>query len=627
MCGIGGFVGTPNPGIAEAMLAVMPHRGPDGTGLWHDGQSGVHLVHRRLAIVDVATGQQPMWDAAGEIGIVFNGEIYNHQILRQELIARGHQFITDHSDTEVIIQGYKAWGAAVVDHLNGMWAFAIFDRRQNRLFLSRDRFGEKPLYWHKGENVFAFGSELRVLLAHPQIRPSIARLSVQKYFAYGYIPAPATIYSGIEQLPAGQSLFFDLATRTIRRERYWSFVLDPQESSRTSEAEYANGIREHLSRSVAQRMVADVPVGLLLSGGVDSSAVTYFAAKASQQVTSFSIGFDEQSFDESHYAGIVAKLTGSHHIVDQLSLSQADRLLPELLARLDEPMADSSLLPCYLLFRHVGHHMKVALGGDGSDELFAGYDTFRALRWAKLYNTAVPRRLRHPLRMVAGMLPVSHRNMSLDFKIKRALRGLDYPQPLWNSAWLGPLAPAELTEIMRGPMDMEEIYSEAYAAWTACQQDNLVDKTMQFYVELYLQSDILTKVDRASMMHSVECRAPFLDLDLVNYIRRIPSRYKLRHGRTKHVLKLALKGILPDDIIDRPKKGFGVPIGKWLADGAIAPDIKGDLRNYVDPARFQQLVDDHRAGRADHRAALWAGLVLGEFLKYRGVSTPVAAVA
>src|SRR5260221_1654643 len=579
MCGIGGFIGAYDTTVAEAMLAAMPHRGPDGTGIWSDVESGVHLVHRRLAIVDVATGQQPMWDESGEIGIVFNGEIYNHQALRRQLTALGHHFATDHSDTEVISQGYKAGGSAVVDRLNGMWAFALLDRRQKQLLLSRDRFGEKPLYWYRGDGVFAFGSELRVLLAHPQIQPAISRLAVQKYFAYGYIPSPQTIYAGIEQLPAGHSALYDRSSHTIRVSRYWSFVLDPQEPHRAAaaEAEYSAGIRDLLAASVEQRMVADVPVGLLLSGGIDSSAVTYFAAKTSQQITSFSIGFAEQSFDESTYAEMMARLIGSRHVVDQLSLTQADRLLPELLARLDEPMADASLLPCYLLFRHVGKHMKVALGGDGSDELFAGYDTFRALRWAKLYNSTVPQRLRHPLRLIAGMLPVSHRNMSLDFKIKRALRGLDYPQPLWNSAWLGPLAPAELSDLLRGPLDPEEVYSDAYAAWNACPQDDLVDKTMQFYVELYLQSDILTKVDRASMMHSVECRAPFLDLDLVNYIRRIPSRYKLHKGRTKHILKQALQDILPNDIIERPKKGFGVPVGKWLVEGAIAPDVSGDF--------------------------------------------------
>ncbi|HEX7766451.1 MAG TPA: asparagine synthase (glutamine-hydrolyzing), partial [Nitrospira sp.] len=355
MCGIGGFVGPYDPSIAEAMLAAMPHRGPDGTGVWNDPEKGIHLVHRRLAIVDVATGSQPMWDETGQIGIVFNGEIYNHVELRQQLINAGHRFQTDHSDTEVVIQGYKAWGTAVVDHMNGMWAFAIIDRRSNRLFLSRDRFGEKPLYFCRQDNLFAFGSELRVMLAHPRIRSDISALSIQKYFAHGYLPAPNTIYQGIEQLPAGHSAVYDIGTRSLRVTRYWSLMIDPQEpvSDERAEAEYGEAIRDLLGRSVRQRMVADVPVGILLSGGVDSSAVAYFAAQSDNAITTFNIGFDEKSFDESSYAQEVADLVGAKHYVDQLSLEQACQLLPELLDRLDEPLADASLLPCYLLFRHV----------------------------------------------------------------------------------------------------------------------------------------------------------------------------------------------------------------------------------------------------------------------------------
>jgi len=616
MCGIGGFIGPYDPSIGEAMLAAMPHRGPDGTGSWADPDSGIHLVHRRLAIVDVATGSQPMWDETGQIGIVFNGEIYNHVDLRQRLVAAGHRFQSDHSDTEVVIQGYKAWGTAVVDQMNGMWAFAIIDRRANKLFLSRDRFGEKPLYFCRQGNLFAFGSELRVVLTHPRIRPAVSALSIQKYFAHGYLPAPNTIYKAVEQLPAGHSAVYDIASRTLSISRYWSLVIDPKEPASDERAteEYGAAIRNLLGRSVRDRMVADVPVGVLLSGGVDSSAVAYFAAQSDNAITTFNIGFDEKSFDESSYAKEVANLVGAKHHVDQLSLEQARQLLPELLDRLDEPLADASLLPCYLLFRHVRRHMKVALGGDGSDELFAGYDTFRALHWAKFYEALVPAPLRKPIRHVVGMLPVSHRNMSLDFKIKRTLRGLDYRPNMWNAAWLGPLAPQEIDDLMTERFDQEEIYSEALAAWTECPQGNIVDKTIQFYINLYLQNDILAKVDRSSMMHSVECRAPFLDLDLVDYVRRIPSRFKIHRGRTKHILKAALAPLLPDHILNRPKKGFGVPIGKWFLDGKLRMDDSQLLSAFIDTHHFDRLGQEHRQKAADHRAVLWAGLVLNHFL-------------
>jgi len=615
MCGIAGFVGRPAAHIAERMGQALLHRGPDDSGFWQCAETGVHLVHRRLSIVDISGGHQPMWDRSGEIGIVYNGEIYNHVAVREQLVAKGHRFQTDHSDTEVIIEAYRAWGEELTQHIDGMWAFALFDRRNRKLFLSRDRYGEKPLYYYHRPGIFAFGSELSALLAHPDVSPELSRLSLAKYFAHGYVPAPRTLLDNMWQLPAGCSATLDLATDQLRQTRYWSYVIDPSpEMARHSEADLAGELRDILKRTIAERLMADVPVGILLSGGVDSSAVATLAAAEGARLQTFSIGFTESSFDESAYARQVADHIGATHIADTLSLERASALIDDTLTRLDHPMADPSLLPCYLLFRHVAQHAKVALGGDGSDELFAGYDTFRALRWAKLYEQMVPKPLHRPLELVAGLLPISHKNMSLDYKIRRMLQGVNLGRELWNAGWLSPINPAHLAALGLGGFSKEEIFSEALEAWQSCPQGDLVEKTSQFYVNLYLQNDILAKVDRSSMMHSIECRAPFLGLQMADFVRRLPSSLKLNKAGTKYLLKKAIVSDVPSVVIDRPKKGFGIPLGKWLSEGRIPVISTGAICNVVNRSYLDKLIAEHRSLRRNHASTLWAATVLDRFL-------------
>lgn len=615
MCGIAGFVGRPAADIAERMGQALLHRGPDDGGFWQCAETGVHFIHRRLSIVDIGGGHQPMWDRAGEIGIVYNGEIYNHMVVREQLVAKGHHFQTDHSDTEVIIEAYRAWGEDLTQHIDGMWAFALFDRRNGKLLLSRDRYGEKPLYYYHRPGIFAFGSELSALLAHPDIRPELSRLSLAKYFTHGYVPAPRTLLDDIWQLPAGCSITLDLATDRLRQNRYWSYVIDPSaEVARRSEADLAAELRDILQRTVAERLMADVPVGILLSGGVDSSAIATLAAAQGASLRTFSIGFAEASFDESAYARQVADHIGATHIADTLSLERASALIDDTLTRLDHPMADPSLLPCYLLFRHVAQYAKVAIGGDGSDELFAGYDTFRALKWAQLYEQMVPKPLHRPLELVAGLLPISHKNMSLDYKIRRMLQGVNMGPALWNAGWLSPVNPAQLAGLGLDGFSQEEIFSEALQAWQSCPQGDLVEKTSQFYVNLYLQNDILAKVDRSSMMHSVECRAPFLGLELADFIRRLPSRLKLNKAGTKYLLKKAIAGEVPNVVVERPKKGFGIPLGKWLGEGRIPVVSTGAVGDVVNRHYLDQLTAEHRSLRHNHASTLWAAAVLDRFL-------------
>jgi len=613
MCGIAGFVGEGGLEDILAMNRAQSHRGPDADGHWIDAQRGVHLGHRRLSILDLAGGAQPMWTPDGALGIVYNGEIYNFAALRERLVAEGAAFVTDHSDTEVLLQAYRHWGDACVERLNGMWAFAIYDRRRNRIFGSRDRFGKKPLYYLDRPGLFAFASELSALVAHGAIDPSISPLGLRKYFGYGYIPAPHSIYEGIRKLPGGFSFEYDLGASRLRAWRYWDFVLEPAADDPSKHDRWCEELRERIDAAVRRRLVSDVPIGAFLSGGIDSSAVSAYASKAlgPDRLNTFSIGFREPTFDESAHARRVAGHVRSRHHERLLSIDLARELAPRVLDRLDEPMADSSILPTYLLSGFAREKVTVALGGDGADELFAGYDPFRALRWARLYAALVPRPVHGAIALAMARLPVSHGNMSLDFRIKRTLQGLGFPPRLWLPAWMAPVSPRELAQCVGSPVDLEEVYSEAIGIWEEAPDLSPADRMLRFYTKLYLQDDILTKVDRASMMHSLEVRAPFLDIELVDFARRLPASVKVRGGRTKWILKRALEPVLPRDILYRPKKGFGVPVGQWFRSGSLAmPDPASAV---VGRDFMQARLDRHVRERSDERAYLWGASVLQHF--------------
>lgn len=614
MCGIAGFVGEGGRDCLERMTQALAHRGPDAEGHHIDPITGLHFGHRRLSIVDLADGAQPMHTADGRYWIVFNGEIYNHAALRAELQAKGRVFQTDHSDTEVLLHGFAEWGPDFVSRLNGMWAFAIWDKETRRLFLSRDRFGKKPLYWFQKNGTFAFASELTSLLAHPLSPRSVSRKARQKLYAYALIPAPHSIIDGIWKLPAGHNMLVEPGSEP-KVSRYWRYVIEPDEKwAARSEDELAEELREQLSAAVQRRLMSDVPLGVFLSGGIDSSAVAALAARhaGADRLKTFSIGFNEPTFDESAFAQRVADFLGTRHESEILDLDKACDSLPQIFDKLDEPQGDNSLLPTWLLSRFTRRHVTVALGGDGGDELFAGYDTFRGLHQAELYDRLVPRTMHGVFRALAGLLPVSHSNISFDFKIKRGMRGASYPQRFWNPVWLGALEPDEISRLFGEKVEIEDLYSEAIDSWESCRQSNLVDRTLQFYTEIYMQDGILAKVDRASMMHGLEARSPFLDIEVANFARRLPHRFKLHDGTTKYLLKKALEPLLPHDIIYRKKKGFGTPVGAWFRTGRIAPSS---------PDTFvQEKVRIHQAGQADERLFLWSQFCYEEWLKRRDVS-------
>jgi asparagine synthase (glutamine-hydrolysing) len=613
MCGLAGFVGGGTVADLRAMGAAIVHRGPDGEGIEVDPATGVHLLHRRLAIIDLVGGVQPMWDRERSVGVIFNGEIYNHRELRAGLTARGHVFRTDHSDTEVLVHGYKEWGEELPSKLNGMFAFAIHDRARGRLFLARDRLGKKPLYYCCTPGLFAFASELTALVRHPGVATRVDRTSLKKLFAYGFIPTPRSLYEGIHRLPGGHHMTFELARPgAVQVRKYWEFTIEPPGGiPKNPEAMWGEELRHLLGQAVHRRLMSDVPLGVFLSGGIDSSAVLAFATDLMPkgQVETFSIGFREPSFDESAHARAVAAHFGSIHHEEILSIERARSLVPEVLGRLDEPFGDASIVPTYQLCEFARRRITVALGGDGGDELFAGYDPFKALGVARWYNALVPAWMKGGVRRLADLLPVSDANMGLDFRIKRGLRGASLAPRFWNPAWLGPLDPAELAGLFGEPVAVEEIYAEAIQVWESSRATHIVDKTLEFYTRLYLPDDILVKADRASMMVSLEVRSPFLDQDVVEFARYIPHEYKFRHGQTKYLLKAALRGVVPDAVLDRPKKGFGIPLTRWLRswnDGGFgrAAALVGN------PAWTAAILREHKAGKRDNRLALWCLLAL-----------------
>lgn len=620
MCGIAGFVGGGDKIVLERMTELLVHRGPDDDGFLVDADHGVHLGFRRLSILDRTGGHQPMTTKDGLLTVIFNGQIYNFRELREVLVRQGFRFQTDHSDTEVLLHGYRHWGKELPSQLNGMWAFVIYDPIKRELFCSRDRFGKKPFFYFLSKDTFVFASELIALRAHPRVPRELSPKALQKYFAYGFVPAPLTFLEGVNKLPGGHSLTLDLATLNPRTERYWQYQLDISDTiPADAENAWAEELSAKLDAAVKRRLIADVPVGTFLSGGIDSSSVSALAIRhiGADRLKTFSIGFDEASFDESCYARQVAQHIGAEHHLDTLSIDRALDILPDVVARWDEPIADASILPTYLLCQHARRHVTVALGGDGADELFGGYDPFKALRYAKWYSRLMPKPLHRAISLIAAKLPVSHRYMSFDFKLKRTLRGLDFAPHLWMPVWMSPLSPNEVSELFRTPVNLEEVYSEAIEIWDGCVSSDLVDRTIAFYVNLYLQEDILVKVDRASMLHSLQVHAPFLDIELVDFVRRIPAHYKSQGSRTKILLKKAMERFLPHDILYRRKQGFGVPIGKWFADATLPRQPTNAI---VNQTFWQSKLAEHRSNRQDQRAYLWSDWLFSN--SFRGMKFP-----
>lgn len=608
MCGIAGFIGRGDQRDLLRMTRKLEHRGPDEEGFQTFADQGVHLGHRRLSIVDLSNGTQPMANEDGTVWVTFNGEIYNHKKLRRDLIGKGHTFSTDHSDTEVLVHGWEEWGTDLPSKLNGMFAFAIWDKNIQTLFLARDRFGEKPLYWGEQGDLFLFGSELSTFAEHSGFIPRFNKIALQKYFAHGFIPSPNAFYQDAHKLRPGCWLKWE-AGKPATIQSFWRFHLEPDPSPPTLE-EAAEEVRALLIQSVQRRTMSDVPLGVFLSGGIDSSSAAAAMCQflSPKDVKSFCIGFHETSFDESAHARHMAQELGCDHREDILDMFAAKKLMDEILGRLDEPLADASILPTYLLCQFARKNVTVALSGDGGDELFAGYDTFKALRPAALYANFVPKLAHKAMRTLAELLPKSTANMSMDFKIRQALKGLEYGPELWNPVWIAPLEVSDLEDLFHEPVDIEELYSEVLAQWHRSDDLSLIDRTLEFYSNFYLPDCVLTKVDRASMLNGLETRSVFLDNDLVDFTRSLPASYKFDGKTRKLVLKKALRGMVPDEVLNRPKKGFGIPLMAWLKDMDISTK-KADTFA-LDKIEISSRIRNHQSGQKDYRQFLWALSVL-----------------
>ena len=610
MCGIAGDIDLDKAPDAEGvrrMARALAHRGPDADGFFFEGPAA--LGHRRLSILDIEGGVQPM--VREGVALVFNGQAYEHEALREQLRALGHPFTT-RSDTEVVLRAYLQWGVDFVEHVQGMFAIGLWDSRRQKLVLARDRLGKKPLYYFQSGGRCIFGSELKALVAHGSVSGDLDTGSLVQYLACEYVPAPHSIFKGVHKLPAAHLAVLDASGFRLRR--YWELPAPLASAPEGAEEELVR----LLDAAVARRLVADVPVGVFLSGGVDSTAIAALAVRHKQPLQTFSIGFTEESFDETPWSTLASKRLGTEHAFEKLSGSACVELLPEAVASLDEPFADPSFLPTMLLSRFTRRSVKVALSGDGGDELFAGYDPFLAHRPAQALAW-MPVAVQALLRVAAGLLPSSSRNMSLDFRLKQFLRGVEAPESLRHQVWIGAFSPTELRAIVQPALATggayDEVLAEADRGARLGVKAGSVDEALRFYLGRYLADDILVKADRASMSASLELRAPFLDTHVVEFAARLPWRTKLSMRRTKVILKRALRGIVPDEILRRPKKGFGIPVAAWIR-GPLRPLFEDALSEgelaasgLFEPKPIRAMLERHLRGEADLRKPLWTLLM------------------
>ena len=607
------------------MCERMVHRGPDSEGLFVT--NGAALGMRRLAIIDLVTGEQPAFNEDKTVAVILNGEIYNYRELRRDLEKRGHSFRSA-SDTEVLPHLYEEYGDDMVRELNGMFAFALWDSNRRRLLIARDRFGEKPLYWGVFDKTLLFASEPKALLAHPSVRPTLNLQALRHYLSFDYVPAPLSIYEGINKLPAAHKLTFQNGRADVQC--YWQLNYSTV-TPVPGEQEAAERLQELLADSVRMRLVSDVPLGVLLSGGVDSSSVAALAVRASSEaVKTFSISFAEASFDESAYARGVAKFLGTDHHEERLSANLAANLVSEIGAWMDEPFSDPSLVPTYLLSRFTRKHVTVALGGDGGDEIFAGYPMYAGIKWAEIYKR-VPLSMRNKIiEPLIRLLPVKTKNLSFDFKAMRFVTGAKYDPVARHHIWFGSFTPDEQEQLLTANALAEtngDIYQQAREMMNECGESDPVKSMQNLDTRLYLAEDILTKVDRASMAVSLEVRAPFLDPRVAEFAASLPSDYKLRGHKTKYILKKAVNDLLPPFVTRRPKKGFGVPVAEWLKQKLrpMARDLLSPERvrraGVFNPDFVSRLQDEHERGTANHRKLLWT-LLMFELWHESFIETP-----
>ena len=626
MCGMTGFVDLrgrrePDRALLRRMNDSIAHRGPDGEG--EHCEPGVALGHRRLSIIDIATGQQPLYNEDGSVVVVYNGEIYNYQALIPELQALGHVFHTK-SDTEVIVHAWEAWGEACVERFRGMFAFALWDRNKETLFLARDRLGVKPLYYAllpDGECVF--GSELKAVLLHPGVTRNIDPCAVEEYFALGYVAEPRTIYASVQKLPPAHTLVLRRGAAPPAPREYWDvrFTLDNPIGFEDAKAE----LDRRLQDSIRLRMISEVPLGAFLSGGVDSSAVVATMARISDApVNTCSISFDDPAFDETRFAQMVAERYRTNHFVDRVASDDFD-LIDTLAATYDEPYADSSAIPTYRVCQLARQHVTVALSGDGGDENFGGYRRYQLHLMEEKLRSALPLGFRRPVFGLLGRLypkadwapRVFRAKTTFESLARTSVEAYLHSVSVTSEAMRRSMFSAKMTAMLSGYRARDVFLAHAARAQTT---DPLA---LIQYVDLktYLVGDINTKVDRASMAHSLEVREPLMDHPLVEWLASLPTPMKLRAGEGKYLLKSAMEPHLPHAVLYRPKMGFAVPLARWIR-GPLRDRVRGALNSEAlrdtglfDGRALDGFVDSHVSGRRDHSAVLWTLLMFDAFLR------------
>ncbi|MBI5354310.1 MAG: asparagine synthase (glutamine-hydrolyzing) [Chloroflexi bacterium] len=621
MCGICGIAASRGgPQISEEILHKMnesiSHRGPDEDGFYVNEKVG--LASRRLSIIDLTSGTQPISNEDETIRIVFNGEIYNYKELREYLKRHDHQFRTN-SDTEVILHLYEEFGTDCLQHLDGIFAFAIWNENTQELLLARDRMGIKPMYYtHLPDWQFIFGSEMKSILANPAAERKIDLISLNEYLSYEYVPTPRTIIRNIWRLEAGHFLIYN--RRGVEIRAYDSLSFRQSESRPPVDwHDYSASLYNTLRSAVQRELVSDVPVGVLLSGGLDSSTIAALMVDLYPgKVESFTIGFEEGSFDESQYARKVARQLNTQHNEMILTSKKAVELVGEISNFLDEPFADSSIIPTYLLSRFARQKVKVVLGGDGGDELFAGYPTVLSHRLIGYYERLVPWVLRaYVAPRVMDRFKVSFDNISLDFRLRRFLAGRGVPLINRHQRWLGSFVDEEKASLLQNWVKpvLRETYYQSYEYANSCDAKEPLNQVLFNDLKTYLEGDILYKVDRASMAASLEVRVPFLNREVVHFANDLPLDLKLHNFTGKFLLKKMMKGRLPDDIINRPKKGFNMPVAYWLSGDLkeLMTDMFSESlikrQNLFEYSYIQKLIEEHFQHRKDNRKLLWTLLM------------------
>jgi asparagine synthase (glutamine-hydrolysing) len=587
------------------MCRIQTHRGPDEQAVYLKEHVG--LGHCRLSIVDLQTGHQPLSNEDKSVWIVFNGEIYNDKEIRDFLLKKGHLFATDHSDTEVIIHLYEEYGSKCLDFLRGMFAFAIWDEREERFFLARDRLGQKPLFYTTTEGSFIFASEIKALLQSPEVGKEIDEQALHYYFTYQYIPAPLSIFKKIKSLPAAHFLVWEKGE--IRIERYWQVKYLPK--IKQKEKDCQEKFLDLLAESVKLRLKADVPVGTFLSGGIDSSSIVFLAQKfVSQRLRTFSVGFEEFSFDETPFARIVAEIFKTKHY-QFIVKPEIFKNLPQIVWHLNQPFSDSSVIPTYYLSSLASSEVKVCLSGDGGDELLAGYDRYQAHQLVGYYQK-IPSFIRQQLLVpLVSLLPETTNKKCWKKRIKRFIKGAEenFGKRILN--WGSPFE-SGFEKYLYHP-EMKGRIKEIKPDLLTNPKLALLDQLLAYDTHFYLPDDLLVKVDLMGMANSLEVRSPFLDHKLVEYTAQLPPSLKLKGFTSKYILKKCLKGNLPSQIINRRKAGFGVPVGDWFKKWSQKGMMKGILLETSDPFLKRDFIEkiwqEHLAGKKDESNKLWAILV------------------